>query len=252
MSSTLLQSSNNESLGDVRNGADDWQDNPHRSYDNSANDISTQLNRSNSAVRKSQSWRDNFDSSDISSNDVSKSQIHRSSSFVRKSESWRDNLWSTNDVSTNAVDRSSHRSDNLWSTNGTSTATVVDNNSTHRSSSIVRKSYSTSTNDFSTVDTSIPDRSFEDEWHTTLEEQAMILAKFEEESKKTKMSIKRSKSVTTAAAASSVLVDKKSVDRNEARQFPDNFGISNGETLVVDQVRTSFIAFCLTISCHKC
>ena len=232
MSSTLLQSSNNESLGDVRNGADDyWQDNPHRSYDNSANDISTQLNRSNSAVRKSQSWRDNFDSSDISSNDVSKSQIHRSSSFVRKSESWRDNLWSTN---------------------GTSTATVVDNNSSHRSSSIVRKSYSTSTNDFSTVDTSIPDRSFEDEWHTTLEEQAMILAKFEEESKKTKMSIKRSKSVTTAAAASSVLVDKKSVDRNEARQFPDNFGISNGETLVVDQVRTSFIALCLTISCHKC
>ncbi len=73
----------------------------------------------------------------------------------------------------------------------------------------------------------------------------MILAKFEEESKKTK--IKRSKSVTTAAvaASSTFLNDKKTVDRNETRRIPDHFGISNGETLVVDPVTDMFYSIVL-------
>jgi hypothetical protein len=184
----------------------------------SSDDIS-----SDNVVRKTDSWRDIYKSQEFAQ-------------FAPKTHKTDNRLYTSSSTTTFAPSSTSGLSSNETSNHSTSIVQHMNNwrttegsidipnavtNHQSRSESITRKNKYTlediSTNDVLNV--TFPAQSLESEWNTSFAEQAMILAKFEQESKRTKTSastvsiqtstIKRSKSL---ASATPMLMENSEVD----------------------------------------
>ena len=160
----------------------------------SSDDISTE-----NVVRKTDSWRDIYKSEEFAqfapTSRKTDNRLHTSTSTTTISTSDVSSNHSSNDTSSRNGYSTSNRSSSIvrhsdsWRTTHTSSFDLPNVVSSHqsRSESITRNS--SYTDDISSNDMTFPAaQSLESEWNTTLAEQAMILAKFERDSKRAKTS----------------------------------------------------------------
>jgi hypothetical protein len=221
MSSTLLQPSTGETQ-DENNYShrrhDDWSE-TNQSHDTSSivtsnNDFSKygnlSYNSSNNDVSKYDRSSFNISNSDIS-------QHNKSSHTALNYDIPKYGRPSFN-VSSTDISQKDRSSFNISNT-GTSKYSVTP--------------FYASNNDISNPSMSV--QCLEADWNTTLEEQQMILAKFEEESERSKKSasvIKRSKSVANANAPMISEIDSRPMLKHHHETLP----IFNGETIITEQV----------------
>ena len=160
----------------------------------SSDDISTE-----NVVRKTDSWRDIYKSEEFAqfapTSRKTDNRLHTSTSTTTVATSDISSNHTSNDTSNRNGNGTSNRSSSIvrhsWRTTQTSSFDLPNVVSSHqsRSESITRNSSHTYSDDISTNDMTFPaSQSFESEWNTTLAEQAMILAKFERDSKRAKTS----------------------------------------------------------------
>ena len=235
MSSTLLQSFDSESQteNDSRQQRnDDWSETT-QSQDTSS------IVASNKNISRNVSSTFNVSKNDISKYGNSSFNVHDndvskySSSFATSNSDISQHERSSYNSSNNDIPRYYRSSLNVTSSdvsqNDRSSFRISKNNT----SKYDKPTFYASNSDISNPNTSV--YSLEAEWNTTLEEQRMILAKFEEESQRSKKSatvIKRSKSVANANAPMISEIDSGPILNHHHDPFP----ILDGEVKLNKQV----------------